>query len=58
MNSERNVSPNYEKVRDVFLNYDYRGRNVFLIRGRNVFPKYEEGRNVFPNDETGAKRLS
>ena len=30
-------------VRNVFPNYDYRGRNVFLIRGRNVFPKYEEG---------------
>ena len=37
-----------KRVRDVFPNYDYRGRNVFLIRGRNVFPKYEEG----------AKRLS
>ena len=32
-----------KKVRNVFPNYDYRGRNVSLIRGRNVFPKYEEG---------------
>ena len=37
-----------KRVRNVFPDYDYRGRNVFLIRGRNVFPKYEEG----------AKRLS
>ena len=37
-----------KRVRNVFPNYDYRGRNAFLIRGRNVFPKYEEG----------AKRLS
>ena len=37
-----------KRVRNVFPIYDYRGRDVFLIRGRNVFPKYEEG----------AKRLS
>ena len=31
-----------KRVRNVFPNYDdYRGRNVFLIRGRNVFPKYK-----------------
>ena len=37
-----------KRVRNVFPNYDYRGRNVFLIGGRDIFPKYEEG----------AKRLS
>ena len=36
-----------KKVRNVFQIMT-RGRNVFLIRGRNVFQKYEEG----------AKRLS
>ena len=47
-----------KRVRYVFPNYDHRGRKVFLIRGRNVFSKYEGGRNVFPNNEMGAKRLS
>ena len=32
-----------KRVRNVFLNYNYMGQNVFLIRGRNVLPKYEEG---------------
>ena len=43
MNSKRNSFLIMIRVRNVFPNYDYRGRNVFLIGGRNVFPKYEEG---------------
>ena len=36
-------------VRNVSPNSDYRGQNVFLIRGRNVFPKVEE--EVIPLSE-------
>ena len=34
-----------------------RGRNIFLIRGKTVFLKYEEGRNVLPYYEMGAKQV-